>query len=66
MLLFIHQYTFLLINETLTTTSSHLFMFQMGNHGYNKPVLSSKPSIQGVWHERLELISLDLSVTHHK
>ena len=46
--------------------STRSLKMQMGNRGYSKPVLSSKPSIQGAWHERLELISLEMSVSHHK
>ena len=35
---------------------------QMASGGYKKPVLSANPSIQGEWHERLDLIPLKLTV----
>mmetsp|Transcript_19297 Transcript_19297/g.17529 ORF Transcript_19297/g.17529 Transcript_19297/m.17529 type:complete len:132 (-) Transcript_19297:21-416(-) len=30
--------------------------------GYNKPKMTNKPSIQGEWHERLDLIDLKFNV----
>ena len=35
----------------------------MGNHGYKKPIISRKPSIQGEWHERIDLINLDFTIS---
>mmetsp|Transcript_107814 Transcript_107814/g.211251 ORF Transcript_107814/g.211251 Transcript_107814/m.211251 type:complete len:132 (+) Transcript_107814:78-473(+) len=33
------------------------------SNGYKKPVLSKCTSVQGEWHERMDLIDLDLKVT---
>lgn len=35
---------------------------QMNTTGYKKPVLSERPSIQGQWTERMDLIDLQLQV----
>ena len=35
---------------------------RMGSTGYSKPVLSNKPSIQGMWNERMDLIDLDVKL----
>lgn len=37
-------------------------MDQMNATGYKKPVLSRKPSLQGEWHERMDLIDLQFVV----
>jgi hypothetical protein len=36
----------------------------MNSTGYKKPVLSKNPSIQGEWHERMDLIGLKIDLTH--
>lgn len=46
--------------------SSIFTLSQMGNHGYKKPIISRKPSIQGEWHERIDLLDLDFTISHHK
>ena len=35
----------------------------MNTTGYKKPVLTSRPSIQGIWHERLSLNDLKFKIT---
>jgi len=50
----IHSYFLDLRNQIGRKTSSN---------GYKLPVLSDKPSIQGEWNERLDLIELKLKVT---
>mmetsp|Transcript_15413 Transcript_15413/g.14780 ORF Transcript_15413/g.14780 Transcript_15413/m.14780 type:complete len:133 (+) Transcript_15413:136-534(+) len=37
-----------------------------GTNGYRRPIVTEKPSIQGEWHERLDLIGLKFEVSHHK
>ena len=39
---------------------------RMNTTGYKKPVLSNRPSIQGVWHEKLNLNDLKFTVTTTK
>lgn len=39
---------------------------KMGKKGYKKPVLSSRPSIQGEWHERMDIIDLPFDEIIHK
>jgi len=51
----IHNYALDLRNQIGRKNSSN---------GYNKPVFSLRPSIQGEWHERMDLTSLDVQVTH--
>ena len=34
------------------------------SNGYHKPVLSDTPSVQGEWHEELDLASVELHITH--
>jgi hypothetical protein len=34
----------------------------MNTTGYKKPVLSKRPSIQGEWNERMDLIELKLEI----
>jgi large subunit ribosomal protein L43 len=36
---------------------------RMNSDGYKKPVVSRHPSIQGEWHERMDLIDLELKIT---
>lgn len=35
----------------------------MNTTGYNRPVITAKPSIQGEWHERMDLLSYNISIT---
>ena len=35
----------------------------MNSTGYKKPVLTNRPSIQGAWHERLNLNDLKFTIT---
>ncbi len=51
----IHDYAMDLRNQIGRKNSSN---------GYKKPVLSDRPSIQGEWNERLDLIKLDFKVVH--
>lgn len=39
------------------------YYIRMNTTGYKKPVLSNRPSIQGVWHERLSLNDLKFTIT---
>lgn len=39
-----------------------LLHLQSGSKGYKKPVLTRCTSIQGEWHERMDLIGLELKV----
>jgi hypothetical protein len=34
----------------------------MASTGYKKPVVTFRPSIQGEWHEKMDLIDLDFKV----
>ena len=52
---------FVLSHAIILTTSSLYFM-QSGSKGYKKPVLTRCTSIQGEWHERMDLIGLELKV----
>jgi hypothetical protein len=35
---------------------------QMNSTGYKKPIISRRPSIQGEWHERMDLIGLKVDI----
>ena len=37
---------------------------KLTKQGYKKPVISSRPSIQGEWHERMDLASLPVEIIH--
>ena len=37
----------------------------MSSTGYKKPVVSKSPSIQGEWHERMDLIDLEMKVKEY-
>eukprot|EP01036_Dinobryon_divergens_P024013 gene24013-32420_t len=39
---------------------------RMGSMGYKKPVVSRRPSIQGIWNESMDLIGLPLEIIHRK
>lgn len=38
-------------------------LLQTSTTGYKRPVVSKCKSVQGEWHERMDLVSLDLKVT---
>ena len=46
----------------VVVTISNQFIVQMNATGYKKPVLSARPSIQGEWNERMDLIELKLEI----
>lgn len=48
----LHSYHFLIC----------VFMLQTSSNGYKKPVLTKCTSIQGEWHERMDLIGLEMKV----
>lgn len=39
-----------------------MIFLKTSSNGYKKPVLSNRPSIQGEWNERMDLIELDITV----
>ncbi len=39
---------------------------KMSSNGYKKPIVSTRPSIQGEWNERMDLIDLKFTISHHK
>ena len=49
----IHDYALDLRNQLGRKTSSH---------GYEKPVMSARPSIQGEWHEGIDMASLKVTI----
>jgi large subunit ribosomal protein L43 len=51
----IHDYALDLRNQIGRKNSSN---------GYKKPVLSSRPSIQGEWHERMDLGEIEFKAEH--
>lgn len=51
----VHSYAMDLRNQVGRKTSSN---------GYKKPVFGTRPSIQGEWHERMDLIDFKLEVEH--
>ena len=34
----------------------------MSSTGYKKPVISTSPSIQGEWHERMDVIDVPINI----
>lgn len=62
------QMHFFLIDDVaqpMVTCNYYLFSFQISNNGYKRPIVSMNTSIQGEWHERMDLIPLEFIVTHH-
>lgn len=57
--------------KNLTTDEINNYFLDLRNqigrknssNGYKKPVLSARPSLQGEWHERMDL-SMDVKVEH--
>ena len=58
--------------KNLDVTEIHNYALDLRNQigrknssaGYNRPVFSQRPSIQGEWHERMDLIGLEMKIEH--
>jgi len=51
-----------IMHYAFTIIHSFVLSVQSGTNGYKKPVLTKCTSVQGEWHERMDLIGLELKV----
>ena len=53
----VHSFALDLRNQVGRKTSST---------GYKMPVFGTRPSVQGEWHERMDVLNVKLNIEHHK